>query len=176
MTFDPGEGTSAHARARTESISSDEEDNYLQRLRRLRNWGPSSDEDESDNDPPPSPPPVAIPAPPAGPDVEVPDPFDGHVPANENLTPCPCEPPSGPCDVPVPETTQRRFTTQRQRHFSNRGGPVPPFPTQTRSPNVEQRPRPPHYFSNPKPNNFSFRRRRPDVNAFFNLITDHLNS
>ena len=175
LMFDPGEGTSAQARTRTDSISSDEEDNYLQRLRRLRNWGPSSDEDESDNSPPPSPPPVAIPAPPAGPDVEIPDPFDGHVPANENLTPCPCEPPSGPCDVPVPETT-RRFTTQRQRHFSNRGGPVPPFPTQTRSPNVEQGPRPPRYFSNPKPNNFSFRRRRPDVNAFFNLITDHLNS
>ena len=181
LEFDPGEGTSARARARTDSISSDEEGNYLHRLRRLRNWGPSSDEESNNGDHPPSSPVVALPAPAADPNLTAQDPFDGHVPADENLAPCPCEPPSGPCEAPTFNPPRLRFTSQRQRTFSNRGGPVPPFPSQDitptpRSPNIGQRPRPPRYFSNPKPNNFSFRRRRPDVNAFFNLMTDHLNS
>ena len=178
LAYDPGEGTSSNARARTRSASPDEEDNYLHRLRRLRNWGPSSDEENSDGEltPPPSPPPVAIPAPPASMET-VKDPFDGHVPPDENLAECPCDPPAGPCTSDAP---LRTFTKPHQRTFSNRGGPVPPLPSHTneqeplQTPNTGQRPWPTRRFSNPKPGNFSYRRKRPDVNAFFNILTDHL--
>ena len=180
LAHDPGEGTLAQARARTDSIDGDSEDDYLSRLRRLRD----SDPDSSDNDddpPPPSPPPVAIPVEPAPVGPPIPDPHDGHVPPDKNLAACPCDPPAGPC-LPTPST--RRFTTPRQRRFSNRGGPVPlqqpdieqPSTTGQLSPNIGQRQQPPRYFSNPKPGNFSHRRRRPDINALTNLIFDHLES
>ena len=177
LAFDPGEGTSAQARAQSDPALSDEEDEYLHRLRRLRNWGPSDNNNSNDITPPPSPPPVAIPAPSPPPDQHVPDPFDGHVPPSKKLAACPCEPPAGPCVAPPP----RRFTAPRERTFSNRGGPIPEFqsnddqtPQVPQSPNTNRQARPPRQFSNPKPHNFSYRRRRPDVNAFFNILSDHL--
>ena len=166
LAFDPGEGTSAQARTRTSSISSDEEDNYLSRLRRLRNWGPSEDESEAE------PSPVAIPVSPSTDTTPVKDPHPGHVPPDENLAACPCDPPSGPCENPKFDPP-RRFTARRERTFSNRGGPVPSIPPNN-STSPQQHPRPPRQFSNPQPGNFSYRRRRPDVNAFFNILTDHL--
>ena len=173
LAYDPGEGTSSNARARTRSVSSDEEDDYLHRLRRLRNWGPSDDESSNEENPPPSPPPVAVPAPPARMET-VDDPLGGHIPADENLTACPCDPPTGPCEAPKFDPPRRTFTTQRQRTFSNRGGPVPPFPSENnRNPSTSHQ-QPNRHFSNPKPGNFSYRRRKPDVNAFFNILTDHL--
>ena len=166
LAYDPGEGTSAQAQAQLDVIEEDSEDEYLSRLRRLRNWPTDSDEE---NDEQVSQPPVAIPVPPAPSGPEVPDPHDGHTPPNENLAACPCDPPAGPC---LPAPTTRRFTTQNERNFSNRGGPVH-FP---QSNNDQPSPRSPRFFSNPKPGNFSHRRRRPDVNALFNLIHDHLSS
>ena len=178
LSHDPGEGTSAQARARNPSISEDSEDDYLSRLRRLRDPDDNSSDEDSQQDPPRSPPPVAIPVPPAPVGPHVPDPHDGHTPPNENLAACPCDPPAGPC---APDTL--RFTQRRQRTFSNRGGPVPQFPDnneqslpQPESPNIGQRPIPQRFFSKPNPGNFSHRRRRPDVNALFNLIHDHLSS
>ena len=163
--YDPGEGTSAQARSQSPSTSSnDEEDEYLRRLHRLRSSNPLDFDDDSSSegtpDTPKSPPPIAIPSPPAT--IEnVPDPFGDHTPPNENLAACPCDPPAGPC-----EASTRRFTSPRERTFSNRGGPVP-------LPQAKQE-RKPYSFSKPKPGNFSYRRRRPDVNAFFNILTDHL--
>ena len=175
LAFDAGEGTSAQARAQLDPIESDSEDEYLGRLRRLRNWPTDSD---NDDDPPRSPPPVAIPVAPAPVGSPVPDPHGGHTPPDPNLAECPCDPPSGPC---APETP-RRFTSKRQRTFSNRGGPVP-FPDDNQEQNIPQpqpsngqRPCPPRFFSKSTPSNFSHRRRRPDVNALTNLIMDHLNT
>ena len=175
LAYDPGEGTSAQATAQLDPIESDSEDEYLGRLRRLRNWPTDSDEEET----PRSPPPVAIPVAPAPVGSPVPDPHDGHTPPDPNLAECPCDPPSGPCAP----TTPRRFTRQRQRTFSNRGGPVQ-FPDdnqeqnvpQPQPSNVGQRPPPPRFFSKSTSSNFSHRRRRPDVNALTNIIFDHLNS
>ena len=174
---DPGEGTSAQARARTDPVSTDEEDDFLGKLRRLRapvRWQEDSDDDQEENQPPLSPLPPVIPVPPAPAGPDIPDPNPGHVPPDENLAACPCSPPSGPC-LPAPTPSQRRFTTSRQRTFSNRGGPVPQqnlFNQQI----VDNPPqRQPLSFSNPRPGNFSYRRRRPNVNAFFNIISDHLN-
>ena len=172
---DPGEGTSAQARANLDPPQSDEEDNFLGKLRRLRRpvqWDDESD-DQDDNQPPRSPLPPVIPVPPAPAGPNIPDPNPGHVPPNENLAACPCSPPSGPC-LPAPPQQQRQFTSNRERRFSNRGGLVPQqlFNDQLRP---EQRQKPPLSFSNPKPGNFSFRRRRPDVNAFFNIVSEHLN-
>ena len=119
-------------------------------------------------------PPVALHSPPASPQPSVPDPHEGHVPPDENLAACPCDPPAGPC-APNP----RRFTSKRQRTFSNRGGPVPQFQPSNDpppnddhqlSPNIGQRPKPTRTFSNPKPGNFSYRRRRPDVNALRQIL------
>ena len=66
LAYDPGEGTSAQARARTRAVSPDEEDEYLSRLRRLRNWGPPSSDSDDGNDSDPQSnqaPPVAVSAP-----------------------------------------------------------------------------------------------------------------
>ena len=176
LSHDPGEGTSAQARARSHSISEDSEDDYLSRLRRLRDSSPDSDNDNSPRDPPPSPPPVAVPAPPAPDEPPIPDPHPGHVPPDPNLAACPCDPPAGPC-VSEP----RRFTMRRQRTFSNTGGPIQfpagndeipqNDPNQSSTTTRNQR-----FFSKPRPGNFSHRRRKPDINALFNIIYDHLSN
>ena len=177
LAYDPGEGTSAQTPPPLDPIEEDSEDEYLSRLRRLRNWPTDSDDDDDEQNARP----VAIPVSPAPSGPSIPDPHDGRTPPNENLAACPCDPPAGPC---LPDPALRRFTTPKQRTFSRQGGPVH-FPqsdenqSSTRnptSPNVEQRSRPQRYFSDPKPGNFSHRRRRPDVNALFNLIHDHLSS
>ena len=140
---------------------------------RQRATSPFSDEADLSESPRPLPP-VALHSPPASPQPSIPDPHDGHVPPNENLAACPCDPPAGPC---IPD--QRRFTSRRQRTFSNRGGPVPQFqddndpPPNDDSqihPNIGQRPKPTPSFSRPKPGDFSFRRRRPDVNALRDIL------
>ena len=119
-------------------------------------------------------PPVALQSPPASPQPSVEDPHDGHTPPNENLAACPCDPPAGPCTA-----EPRRFTSKRQRTFSNRGGPVPQLPSNNNlppnddsqlSPNVGQRPQPPRLFSKPKPGNFSYQRKKPDVNAVRQIL------
>ena len=171
-SYDPGQGTSAQARERTESISSkDDEGEYLRRLRRLRSSDPLDFDVESSNDelpePPPSPPPIAVPAPPAS-TGRIPEPLGGHVPASEDLAACPCDPPAGPCDAPTFDPP-RQFTARGERTFSNRGGPVP-----QPQPQRNQRQEQPFSFSEPKPGNFSYRRRRPDVNAFFDILSEHL--
>ena len=112
------------------------------------------------------------------------DPFDGHVPADPNLTPCPCEPPAGPCLPEAAPTVTRTFTSRQERNFSNRGGPVPiatqQQPTQPPAAGTQnQGGAPPTRnrvlsFSNPRPGDFSFRRRRPDVSALNAIIRSHL--
>ena len=173
LAYDAGEGTSAQARAQSDPVDTDSEDEYLGRLRRLRQPNEDNVSDRAQ-----SPPPVAIPVPPAPVGSPVPDPHGGHTPPDENLAACPCDPPAGPCARDAP-----RFTRRNQRTFSNRGGPVPRFnddtaeiPQPPQAPTTERNPRLPRYFSKPNPTNFSYRRRKPDVNAFFNLIHDHLNS
>ena len=130
----------------------------------------SSEGSSSNNSRERSPPPIALEVPPAPIGSPVPDPNDGHVPPDENLAACPCDPPAGPCKG-------RYFTPRRKRLFSKSGGPVPPFPedntaqrSRSRSPNIGQRPRPPLSFSKPKPGNFSYQRRRPDVNALREIL------
>ena len=134
--------------------------------------------------PTPSSPRLLDSSPVSDPDSLVPDPFDGHVPANENLTACPCEPPSGPCVHPPPAVSSRAFTSRNERNFSNRGGPVPiSLPEQPPQPPAaqtqDQGGAPPARnrvlsFSNPRPGNFSFRRRRPDVSALNAIIRSYL--
>ena len=144
--------------------------------KRTRALSPSSEEDsEPEQDASPhSPPPIALPVPPAPVGPPIPDPHGGHVPPDPNLAACPCEPPAGPC-APVP----RRFTSRRERTFSNRGGPIPiseddddppPNNDNQNSLNINQRPRQPHHFSRASPGNFSYRRRRPDVNALRDIL------
>ena len=110
------------------------------------------------------------------------DPFDGHVPADPNLTPCPCEPPAGPC-LPEAAPNARSFTSRQERNFSNRGGPVPISTQQPPQPPAagtrNQGGAPPTRnrvlsFSNPRQGNFSYRRRRPDVSALNAIIRSHL--
>ena len=134
---------------------------------RQRATSPFSDEGTYSDVASPRPlPPVVLQSPPASPQLSIPDPHDGHVPPNENLASCPCDPPAGPC-APNP----RRFTSKRQRTFSDRGGPVPHFQANNDpSPDIGQRPKSTLSFSNPKPGNFSYRRRRPDVNALRQLL------
>ena len=111
LAYDPGEGTSAQARAQLDPIESDSEDEYLSGLRRLRNWPTDSDQED---EPPATSPPVALPAPAAPTDDILPDPHDGHTPPNENLAECPCDPPSGPCAPNNP-----RHVTQGQQGSSD---------------------------------------------------------
>ena len=130
----------------------------------------SDDEEEESLDDSRPRPPVALQSPPPSPQLSIPDPHDGHVPPDKNLASCPCDPPGGPC-APIP----RRFTSRRERTFSNRGGPVPQIQAdnpdnEEPSPNIDQQPRQTRLFSDPKPGNFSYRRRRPDVNALRQLL------
>ena len=75
QAYDPGEGTSAQARANSSPISSDDEDNYLSQLRRPGNNRQSSS---------------------SPPDSSTPDPFAGHTPADPNLAQCQCDKPDDP--------------------------------------------------------------------------------
>ena len=168
LSFDPGEGTSAQARNQSSPIESDSEDEHLRRLRRLRTPAIDSDSEETGADLPPSTPPNSSSPPTAS---DIPDPFDGHVPAAKKLSPCPCDEPAAPCNA----GPTRFFTKESERRFSKRRqGPSDSRPSDPQNPPTS-RPRV-LSFSNPKPGNFSFRRRRPDVNAFYDLIHDHLNS
>ena len=161
LSFDPGEGTSAQARAQSSPVESDSEDEHLRRLKRLRTPAPASGSESPPTDDP------ATPASP-GPPSDNSDPFDGHVPAAKKLSPCPCDEPSAPCNAKPP----RFFTKQSERKFSKQKVPDVQQPEEPTNPT----PRPKTlFFSKPKPSNFSYRK-RPDVNAFFNLVHDHLNS
>ena len=144
--YDPGEGTSAQARANSSPIPSDEEDEFLRKLKRLRapvRWDEDSD-DQSDDTPPPPPSPlppvIQVPPAPAGPDL--PDPHDGHVPPDPNLASCPCSPPSGPCSQPVATGPGSN---------SNQGGPllqpqaVSPHPRRLSSSDLSRRRARPNY-------------------------------
>ena len=161
LAFDPGEGTSAQARARSDP---DSEDEYLGRLRRLRQ--PATTAESQDTADPSTPPPaVATPPRQDSPSDDDPDPFDGHSPPVKKVPPCPCDETTAPCNT----GPTRFFTKEGERKFSKqRQGPAnsntPPQKPRTLS------------FSKPQPGNFSYRRRKPDVNAFFNLVHDHLNS
>ena len=84
--YDPGEGTSAQARANSSPISSDEEENYLSRLRRPY---------PRDNNSP-----------------SVPDPYAGHTPPDPNLAPCQCDPPNDPA-APCNNNPQSSRTSQQ---------------------------------------------------------------
>ena len=167
LAFDPGEGTSAQARGPSTPDETDSEDEQLRRLRRLRTAPRVDSDDET-----PVPSSAASPSPqPSGASAE--DPFDGHTPSDPNLAPCQCDPPENP-DAPC-NTGPRFFTKKSERKFSKpRVKPAesrpqgPPNPTSSQKKTLS--------FSNPKPGHFSYRRRKPDVNALFNLIHDHLYS
>ena len=168
--YDPGQGTSAQARARTRSPSPDEEDDYLSKLRRLQNWPTDSDSDSNDEQENHEPP-VTVPSPPARnlPPTESSDPTPGHVPADENLAAYPCDPPSGPCQNPKFDPP-RRFTTPRERTFSDRGGQVPRQAFRDNS-KPHQRTR---FFTKPQERKFS---KRPNVSYAASLaaiMADHL--
>ena len=158
LAFDPGEGTSAQAREQSSPIGTDSEDENLHRLRRLRTPARIESDDE--------------PSTPAAPS-EIPsdDPFDGHTPADENLAPCQCDPPDNPA-APC-NSGPRFFTKEHERKFSKQKGSAESGPKGPSNP-PSSRPRT-LSFSKPRPGNFSYRK-RPDVNALFNLIHDHLNS
>ena len=164
LSFDPGEGTSAQARNQSGPVDTDSEDEHLRRLRRLRTPTTVTDAEPS------VPPAATTPSTPATEETQ--DPFDGHTPADPNLAPCQCEPPSNPtapCNAGPPrfftKNSQRKFSKQPTTTNSRPDGPTNPPATQQRTLS----------FSRPKPGNFSYRR-KPDVNAFFNIIHDHLNS
>ena len=77
--------------------------------------------------------------------------------------------------------TARTFTNRHERHFSNRGGPVPAFDRDQPPASGGQHQggdAPPRRrvlsFSKPQPGNFSFRRRRPDVSALNAILRSHL--
>ena len=118
-SYDPGEGTSAQARARTDPISSDEEDSYLRGLRRQHPTNANSDNES-----------------------EIADPFDGHSPADSNLTPCQCDPPddpAAPCNAGPSHSlsTSARQQTPPPASLSNSGNNQIPLP-----PAVSPHPRP----------------------------------
>ena len=167
LAYDPGEGTSAQARGPSTPDETDSEDEQLRRLRRLRATPRVNSDDET-----PSPSSAASPSPqPSGASAE--DPFDGHTPSDPNLAPCQCDPPENP-DAPC-NTGPRFFTKKSERKFSKpREKPAesrpqgPPNPSSSHKKTLS--------FSNPRPGHFSYRRRKPDVNALFNLIHDHLYS
>ena len=167
LAYDPGEGTSAQARGPSTPDETDSEDEQLRRLRRLRATPRVDSDDET-----PSPSSAASPSPqPSGASAE--DPFDGHTPSDPNLAPCQCDPPENP-DAPC-NTGPRFFTKKSERKFSKpREKPAesrpqgPPNPSSSHKKTLS--------FSNPRPGHFSYRRRKPDVNALFNLIHDHLYS
>ena len=163
LSFDPGEGTSAQAEAQSDPIETDSEDEHLRRLRRLRT--PAVDSESEVSSTPDAPPPPSTPD-------ETRDPFDGHTPSDPNLAPCQCEPPDNP-NTPCNSGPTRFFTKESERKFSKR--PRGPAESRLDRPAIPPQPRQ-RFFSNPKPGNFSFQRKRPDVNAVFNLIHDHLNS
>ena len=158
--YDPGQGTSAQARSRTRSLSpasADEEDEYLSNLRRLRNW-PTDSDNEDDVEQTTDDPPVAIPSPPARSlsPSESSDPTPGHVPPDENLAACPCDPPEGPCQGEKFDPP-RHFTSARQRTFSDRGGPVPQQAFRRETQKTQRRAR---FFTKPHERKFS---NRPNV-------------
>ena len=158
LSFDPGEGTSAQAREQSDPV--DSEDEHLSRLRRLRDPVITSDDDSNDANA--SPPRQNSPA-----DSDVPDPFDGHVPATvKKIAPCPCPEPAAPCNA----RPARFFTKNNERKFSKS---KPPQPETSTTPPAKPRTL---SFSRPKPGNFSYRRKKPDVNAFLDLVRGHLNS
>ena len=101
--YDPGEGTSAQARANSSPISTDEEDNYLSRLRRPRNVHDNLQSSDSDS---------------------VPDPYDGHTPSEQNLAPCQCDEPDDPA-APCNEIPPRA----RPAPPAPPAPPVPPAPS-----------------------------------------------
>ena len=111
---------------------------------------------------------------------DVPDPFDGHCPTDPNLAACQCERPhdlAAPCNagpaptpapVPAPAPSRPRFFTKNsERKFSRTiesesrpEGPTNPVATKSNT----------RSFSNPKPGDFSYRRRRPDVSALREIL------
>lgn len=113
--YDPGEGTSAQARANSSPIPTDEEDNYLNQLRRPRNI--TDNRQDSDL-------------------ASTPDPYDGHTPSDPNLAPCQCDNPddrAAPCNNDPPQTppapsnddmTSRPVAARPGP--SSDSGPVPP--------------------------------------------------
>ena len=160
-SYDPGEGTSTRARERSDPV--DSEDEHLRSLRRPRSPIISSDDDSN----------VASPNQTATPDEsDAPDPFDGHVPAVKKLPPCPCEPPDDP-NAPCNQAPVRFFTRNEERTFSKGKSSSKSPPKSSTTPPAKPRTL---SFSKPKPGNFSYQRRKPDVNAFYNIIYDHLNS
>ena len=149
LAFDPGEGTSAQARESSDPV--DSEDEHLSRLRRLRTPAIPSDDESAQGSP---------------------DPFDGHVPSDPNLAPCQCDPPDAP-NAPCNSGPVRFFTKDSERRFSKTTPSAAPPPASSTVPPAKSRTL---SFSKPKPGNFSYRRKRPDVNAFFDILHDHLNS
>ena len=141
---------------------------------------------------PPSPtpqqdPPVVPSAPNPQPEPQVPGAESERVPHETELSLAEEGPQRTP-DVPstsLPRvqapSTARTFTSRHERNFSNRGGPVP-------TTSLEQRPAsesqhqggvaPPGHrvlsFSKPRPGNFSYHRKRPDILALNAILRSHL--
>ena len=150
LSYDPGEGTSAQARARSDPISSDEEDDYLHRLRRLRSTNSESDDESDIGGTPPSRPPIALPVPPVSSDIDTNDPFDGHTPTDSNLAPCQCDPPddpAAPCNTgpPAPAPTRQQTPPRTSSLASSSNNPIPlppaisPHPRPIRGSDVSRR-------------------------------------
>ena len=173
LAYDPGQGTSAQARSRTRSPSPDEEDEYLSRLRRLRNWATDSDDENETEQQINEPPPVAVPSPPARllSQEEAADPAPGHVPADENLAQCPCEPPGGPCANPKFDPP-RRFTSPRERTFSDRGGQIPQQAFRSDGSRPRQKT---HFFTKPHERKFSKRPNISYASSLAAIMASHLN-
>ena len=100
--------------------------------------------------------------------------------AEENHPAVPQDVFSGPPSSAVPART---FTSRQERHFSNRGGPIPTsfLPQQAQQPTMgtqDQGGVPPRSrvlsFSKPRQGDFSYRRKRPDVSALNAILREHL--
>ena len=158
---DPGEGTSAQARTRPTSPGQDSEEDFFNQLRRRQARASESDEGTPQSTPPAQPATIS-------PEAE---PTPDQTPMNRDNRPTLTEKPVPRPGEPQTSTTPgpRFFTNSRQRTFSNRGGPVPQIQT-----DGGLQSKPPHTFSAPKPGNFSYRRRRPDINALQSAIRNHL--
>ena len=131
--YDPGEGTSAQARANSRPISTDEEDNYLSQLRRPRNIPANLRGSDSDS---------------------VPDPYEGHTPTDQNLAPCQCDEPddpAAPCNrnpsqaPPTPPSDDPSSRPVAARPGPNSGNPIPssqavsPHPRRVTSSDLDKR-------------------------------------
>ena len=169
LAYDPGEGTSAQARARTRAVSPDEEDEYLSRLRRLRNWGPPSSDSDDENDSNPTPAPQTL------------SPAESTDPEPANLPPRPLQLPLAVTPHPNPiqgpsQKRQRPSTNPARQNDGPRNADNEPVAARPGTGhNFNQNTLPQAVTPHPRPvqnSDLSRRRKRPNVNFLQRILQD----